>query len=513
MSSPLLGGRSSGGGIGRAQAILDNLNFFFRACLNGDWEAFKALADDPRNALRLTIFLGLLLLGAIQHFLIDKKRATPNQTVRVGGEVEDLAIVEAIYVYPIKSCAGSKVRSIELLKKGLELDRNWAIVRTDTRRVLSLRPEPRLTLIQPTIDETNEELVIALSPLANMPHLKPFRIPLRPSERTLSQWELISDLPMWGDAADGRIPVPVAAQAGDLTPTEWMTDFLGYEATIVQFDTTSHLSRIQYPIYRPPLHEQEELDSKSAAADLEGPRGLHFADEYPLLIATIESLHALENKIAEEVQMVSDEPARKTASSEKRSIMGLSRQRWEKEKGDSLGPSAESIAGRDKPVTVDMRRFRPNIVLKGSSNTPIQPWSEDSWETLWILPQHGSASEDGHKAKLHLVARCARCPLTTVSPTTADRDPAVPLRLLARDGWRMRVKHTTDELKESVGKKEPCFGMYACPVPVHAASAASLVQQQGGEGLEHRENFGNLQVGDRVRVRWRKAEDDDEPHM
>lgn len=60
---------------------------------------------------------------------------------------------------------------------------------------------------------------------------------------------------------------------------------------------------------------------------------------------------------------------------------------------------------------VDIRRFRPNIVVTGS-----EPWAEDRWRTLVI----GSA-------RFNLVKPCSRCVMTTVDPDmgikAADQQP------------------------------------------------------------------------------------------
>ena len=61
---------------------------------------------------------------------------------------------------------------------------------------------------------------------------------------------------------------------------------------------------------------------------------------------------------------------------------------------------------------LDMRRFRPNVVIDGA-----QAWQEESWRKLRI----GSM-------ELDLVKPCTRCILTTVDPNTGVADPdRVPL--------------------------------------------------------------------------------------
>lgn len=63
---------------------------------------------------------------------------------------------------------------------------------------------------------------------------------------------------------------------------------------------------------------------------------------------------------------------------------------------------------------VDMRRFRPNLVVEGSA-----PFAEDGWHRLRI----GSLA-------FRAVKPCDRCTVTTVDPDTAHRGPE-PLRTLS----------------------------------------------------------------------------------
>jgi uncharacterized protein YcbX len=77
--------------------------------------------------------------------------------------------------------------------------------------------------------------------------------------------------------------------------------------------------------------------------------------------------------------------------------------------------SLDDLNGRlDQPV--DMRRFRPNMVVSGTD-----PWAEDHWETLVA----GSLS-------LTVAKPCSRCVLTTVDPDSGVRSPdGQPLKTLA----------------------------------------------------------------------------------
>lgn len=87
----------------------------------------------------------------------------------------------------------------------------------------------------------------------------------------------------------------------------------------------------------------------------------------------------------------------------------------------SLQDLSEKV-GRD----LSMKRFRPNIVLKGD----MPPFEEDKWETLQI----GDA--------LFVTAKiCGRCKVPTVNPDTgeveADNQPTVALQKHRKYGSRV----------------------------------------------------------------------------
>jgi uncharacterized protein YcbX len=68
---------------------------------------------------------------------------------------------------------------------------------------------------------------------------------------------------------------------------------------------------------------------------------------------------------------------------------------------------------------VEMRRFRPNVVVEGA-----EPWAEDHWRELTV-----------GAVRLSLVKPCFRCVMTTVDPDTGIKHPATqPLKTLA--GYR-----------------------------------------------------------------------------
>lgn len=97
--------------------------------------------------------------------------------------------------------------------------------------------------------------------------------------------------------------------------------------------------------------------------------------------------------------------------------------------------SLEELNSRlDAPV--EMRRFRPNVVVEGAA-----PWAEDQWRVLQVGDNEFS-----------LVKPCSRCVMTTVDPESGIKDAGVqPLRTLSAyrrtdDGviFGMNAIHETD---------------------------------------------------------------------
>lgn len=67
----------------------------------------------------------------------------------------------------------------------------------------------------------------------------------------------------------------------------------------------------------------------------------------------------------------------------------------------------------DKPV--DMRRFRPNIIVQG-----CEPFAEDTWEKFMLAD-----------ISMRGVKPCSRCPIPTVDPDTGEKTGTEPISTLA----------------------------------------------------------------------------------
>lgn len=92
--------------------------------------------------LALVLFVAWLARGA--EFPSLKGRRSPARPIE---KTEVCAEVAALYIYPIKSCAGTELKEASIGRKGWELDRRWMVWRIGKGK-LSLREEPKVGSLQ-----------------------------------------------------------------------------------------------------------------------------------------------------------------------------------------------------------------------------------------------------------------------------------------------------------------------------------------------------------------------------
>ena len=215
--------------------------------------------------------------------------------------------------YPVKSMRGNRLDVAEVEPWGLAGDRRWMVVGVDGEAV--------------TAREVNAMLLV------------------RP-EPTPSGVRLAADgaEPLEVDVPDpaGQVPVtifgsPLSGAAASPAADAWLSEVLGRTVRLVHLDD---------PTRRP-----------SDPAFSRAEDRVSFADAYPVLLATEESLAALNDDV-----------------------------------------------GAPLPMT----RFRPNVVVSGAP-----AWAEDDWRAIRIGGPDGPT--------FRVVTGCDRCVITTVDPQTAAR--------------------------------------------------------------------------------------------
>jgi uncharacterized protein YcbX len=78
--------------------------------------------------------------------------------------------LRALYLYPIKSCAGVSVTSAEVLRRGLRPDRRWMIV-DEQGRFLTQRKLPRMALVRTAIESAGIRVDSDGAPTLALPFL------------------------------------------------------------------------------------------------------------------------------------------------------------------------------------------------------------------------------------------------------------------------------------------------------------------------------------------------------
>lgn len=235
--------------------------------------------------------------------------------------------VTAMNRFPVKSCRGEPLQRASVEPWGLQGDRRWMIV-DEGGEVITAREVHNLLLVHPEI--TSEGLSLT------GPDVPPLvvRTPDGSSLVTVGVWDSRVEASPAGDEADA-----------------WFTKIVGVTARLVYLDDPT----------------RRRTDPARTAPD----DRVSFADAYPLLLTTEESLSALNDYIA-------------------------------------AGPLAD-----EGPLP--MLRFRPSVVVRGAP-----AWAEDDWRLIRV-----------GGTQFRSVKGCDRCVLTTLDPETAAKGKE-PIATLAR---------------------------------------------------------------------------------
>ncbi|WP_250433873.1 MOSC N-terminal beta barrel domain-containing protein [Caballeronia sp. ATUFL_F2_KS9A] len=170
-----------------------------------------------------------------------------------------MPVLNEIFVYPIKSCAGISLRRATLFETGLEYDRHWMVIDT-AGAMFTQRSHPRMALVRTAFDA--DDLVI------DAPGMPTLRTPLR--AEALADAKPIRAT-VWRDTVD-------ALDAGEQA-AHWFSTFLGVSARLTRFAPAS----------------RRDVSDKWTA-----PQSTHtrFADQFPLLVVGQASLDDLNARLS-----------------------------------------------------------------------------------------------------------------------------------------------------------------------------------------------------------------------
>ena len=175
-----------------------------------------------------------------------------NLAIQTDGEVR--VGLNALHVYPVKSCAGVALDDSLLIETGLEFDRTWMVV--DARgEFVTQRQLPRMVLVRPQL-KTFEMVLRAPGMLALHVALDTVEKPLR--------------VRVWDDEV-------AAFDMGDLC-AQWFSDFLGRPLRLVRFD---------------PAQQRLSAPRWTGAIEAENT----FTDGFPILVASTAGLDELNRRL------------------------------------------------------------------------------------------------------------------------------------------------------------------------------------------------------------------------
>lgn len=169
--------------------------------------------------------------------------------------------IEQLWVYPVKSCAGIRMRQIELLDTGLEWDRAWMVV-DEGGEFVSQREFPRMALVQPRFRMGHLEL--------RAPGMLSLHLALDGAEAPFK-------VRVWDDEVAAYDMGDVAAQ--------WFTDFL-------MADRPGPVQRLRLVRFDPECHRPSDVRWTGGR---QAPN--QFSDGYPLLVLSQSALDDLNERL------------------------------------------------------------------------------------------------------------------------------------------------------------------------------------------------------------------------
>lgn len=271
--------------------------------------------------------------------------------------------ISQLYVYPVKSCRGILLDKVKLGKYGFLFDRLWVLVNKDNI-FITARTHPKLVTIVQSITEdplNSNKVLIKLEAEGN-------HEPLFLNPTPLSFGPEI-EAAIWKDQVAGHDCGEEAAA--------WFSKAVGESVRLLIKGARARKVRDLYL----------ERDGLGLINSETG-----FADGFPLLIASEESLEQLKKELPDDVK-------------------------------DS----------------VDMRNFRPNLVIRGCS----KPYEEDEYGVIRI-----------GAVEFHCDKPCSRCSFPNVNPETGIPHKLEPSKTLMKS--RRAFPH--------IQKYSAFFGINAIPL-------------------------------------------------
>jgi uncharacterized protein YcbX len=309
----------------------------------------------------LSSFLFLLIVN----YLLKEQKVKKSFSKSINNNVS----VTDLYIYPIKSCKGIKVTSAKITKRGFLYDRMFVIAECTSKgnRFITQRNYPPLALVECNLSEMNNNITISAP---NMPSITISLTETKPD---------ISLVTIWSDVCECQ-----EVQGVNDDVAEWFNRYLNM--------TNLKLFRMSDKFER-------QTDREFSISGQTG-----FADGYPFLIASNQSLQAVNEKLSQ---------------------------------------------------SIDIINFRPNIIVNTEN-----PFDEDTWKEIYINNVKFSVVKPCSRCKLPNVIPDKGIMDTAYPVSEALKQFRTGKHLQLRESWKNEVffgqnldHHNADKGSMSVGDK------------------------------------------------------------
>ncbi|KAH7173705.1 uncharacterized protein B0J16DRAFT_325200 [Fusarium flagelliforme] len=219
------------------------------------------------SSLAQTLFVASSLILPIVLIFILSRRISDRYVAKSTPPLPATDEIVRLRVYPVKSCRGFDVKSTELLRTGLDLDRNWMFVTVDKHEFITIRANSNMTLITTAWDTDTDTLTIALNE-------HKIEIPAHPTTQWLENNTELNKAGIWGEQTD--------AWVYSATLTKPISEFLNMDIRLVYKGPTPRVLR-----------------GSGAPQRLGRTESTKFADMMPVLVASMASMAELNDRLAD----------------------------------------------------------------------------------------------------------------------------------------------------------------------------------------------------------------------
>eukprot|EP01001_Neometanema_parovale_P006545 NODE_289_length_2743_cov_67.652672_g273_i0.p1 GENE.NODE_289_length_2743_cov_67.652672_g273_i0~~NODE_289_length_2743_cov_67.652672_g273_i0.p1 ORF type:complete len:854 (-),score=131.14 NODE_289_length_2743_cov_67.652672_g273_i0:108-2669(-) len=172
-----------------------------------------------------------VFVNFVRKYFVAATPSTPMVGVHTENGASHKLRLSALMVYPVKSCAGLALKEALVTPRGLQHDREWAIIDPRTGHAIVQKMHPRMALLRPRISEHNDTLVLTA------PDMPPLSLHCALPTHKPENSEMA--VRVYGSA---RTAACFLDSALAHRAQEWLTKFLGTPATLMRVANDAELS-------------------------------------------------------------------------------------------------------------------------------------------------------------------------------------------------------------------------------------------------------------------------------